>query len=50
VRTFCASGLPPAHKARADLLARTKRHMQDWYANWTQGVLDAPFYRVNSRT
>jgi cytosine/adenosine deaminase-related metal-dependent hydrolase len=50
VRAFCASGLPPAHKARADLLARIKPYMQDWYANWTQGVLDAPFYRVNSRT
>jgi cytosine/adenosine deaminase-related metal-dependent hydrolase len=48
VREACAGGLSPEHKARADLLARIKPYMQDWYSSWTEGLVDAPFYRVNS--
>ena len=48
VRDYCARGLPPEHKARADLLARIKPYAQAWYRGWHEGMVDAPFYRVNS--
>jgi hypothetical protein len=50
VRAFCAKGLTPAQRARADLLARIKPHVQAWYDSWHETMLDRPFYRVNSRT
>jgi 5-methylthioadenosine/S-adenosylhomocysteine deaminase len=49
IRAFCAKGLTPEQRARADLLARIKPHAQDWYAGWHDGLVDRPFYRVNSR-
>lgn len=49
VRKFCARGLSPEHRARADLLAQIKPHVQDWYAGWENGLVDTPFYAVNSR-
>jgi cytosine/adenosine deaminase-related metal-dependent hydrolase len=48
VRQACAHGISPAQRAKADLLARIKPYMQDWYAGWADGMVDAPFYRVNS--
>jgi 5-methylthioadenosine/S-adenosylhomocysteine deaminase len=49
VRAFCAKGLTPEHRARADFLARVKPYAQAWYAGWHQGMVDQPFYAVNSR-
>jgi len=49
VRAFCAKGLTPEHRARADLLARIKPYVQAWYGTWHENMLDRPFYRVNSR-
>ncbi len=49
IRAFCAKGLTPEQRARADLLARVKPHAQTWYAGWHDGLVDRPFYRVNSR-
>ncbi len=49
VRAVCAGGLSAEHRARADILARIKPHMQAWYAGWVDGMTDAPFYVVNSR-
>ena len=49
IRAFCAKGLTPEQRARADLLARVKPHAQAWYAGWHDGLVDRPFYRVNSR-
>jgi len=49
VRAFCARGLTPEHRARADLLARIKPYVQAWYGTWHETMLDRPFYRVNSR-
>jgi len=49
VRTFCAKGLTPAQRARADLLASIKPYVQAWYGTWQQDMADQPFYRVNSR-
>ena len=49
VRRFCEKGLPPERRARADLLARIKPHMQKWYAGWERKSEQAPFYQVSSR-
>jgi len=49
VRAFCAKGLTAEQRARADLLARIKPHVQAWYGSWHQDMLERPFYRVNSR-
>jgi len=49
VRSFCEKGLPPERRARADLLARIKPHMQKWYAGWERKSEQAPFYQVSSR-
>jgi cytosine/adenosine deaminase-related metal-dependent hydrolase len=49
VRAFCAKGLTPEQRARADLLARIKPYLQAWYGSWHQGMVDEPFYRVNGR-
>src|SRR5262249_30693340 len=49
IRAFCAKGLTPEQRARADLLARIKPYAQAWYAGWHDGLVDQPFYRVNSR-
>ena len=50
VRAFCAKGLTPEQKARADLLRKIKPYVQSWYSTWHETMLDQPFYRVNSRT
>jgi 5-methylthioadenosine/S-adenosylhomocysteine deaminase len=50
VRAFCAKGLTPEHRARADLLRKIKPYVQAWYGTWHANMLDQPFYRVNSRT
>ena len=49
VREFCAKGLTPEQRARADLLARIKPYVQAWYGTWHETMFDRPFYRVNSR-
>jgi 5-methylthioadenosine/S-adenosylhomocysteine deaminase len=49
VREFCARGLSPEQKARADMMMRIKPYMQAWYRDWEKPVLGAPFYVVNSR-
>jgi cytosine/adenosine deaminase-related metal-dependent hydrolase len=49
VRDFCAKGLTPEQRARADLLAKIKPYVQAWYGTWHENMLDRPFYRVNSR-
>lgn len=49
VRTFCAKGLPEEHRRRAETLARIKPYVQRWYKDWDQGVVDSPYYRMNSR-
>ena len=50
VREFCSKGLPEEHRERADMLAKIKPYMQQWYRGWHEGMVDEPFYRVNSRT
>jgi hypothetical protein len=50
VREFCAKGLTPEQRARADLLRKIKPYVQAWYGTWHENMLDQPFYRVNSRT
>jgi 5-methylthioadenosine/S-adenosylhomocysteine deaminase len=50
VRDFCAKGLTPEQRARADLLARIKPYAQAWYGSWHRDMVDRPFYAVNSRT
>ena len=50
VRDFCSKGLPADHQIRADMLARIKPHMQAWYREWHAGMVDKPFYSVNSRS
>jgi len=50
VRTFCAKGLTPEQRARADFLKKIKPYVQAWYATWHETMLDQPFYRLNSRT
>jgi cytosine/adenosine deaminase-related metal-dependent hydrolase len=49
VRTFCERGLPPEHRARAEMLARIKPYAQRWYEGWEDSMVSDPFYRVNSR-
>jgi 5-methylthioadenosine/S-adenosylhomocysteine deaminase len=49
VRAFCARGLTAEQRARADLLARIKPHVQAWYDSWHEDMLERPFYPVNSR-
>jgi 5-methylthioadenosine/S-adenosylhomocysteine deaminase len=49
VRAFCAKGLTPEQRARANLLARIKPHVQAWYGTWHHGMVEQPFYRVNAR-
>jgi len=49
VRAYCAKGLPEEQRIRADMLARIKPYVQAWYRNWHEGMVDTPFYRVNSR-
>jgi len=49
VRAFCAKGLAPEQRARADLLARIKPYVQAWYGSWHENMLDRPFYPINSR-
>ena len=49
IRAFCDKGLSPEQRARADLLAELKPHVQQWYAGWEDGMAEAPFYRVNGR-
>jgi len=48
VREFCGRGLTPEHQARADTLARIKPYAQAWYKRWEDGMLEEPFYRMNS--
>ena len=50
VRAFCAKGLAPEQRARADFLRKIKPYVQAWYGTWHEVMLDQPFYRVNSRT
>ncbi len=50
VRAFCAKGLTPEQRVRADLLRKIKPYVQAWYGSWHENMLDQPFYRVNSRT
>jgi cytosine/adenosine deaminase-related metal-dependent hydrolase len=50
VREFCSKGLPDEHRKRADMLAKIKPYMQRWYRGWHEGMVEEPFYRVNSRT
>ncbi len=49
VRAFCAKGLTPQQRTRADLLARIKPYVQAWYRTWHLNMVDRPFYGVNSR-
>jgi len=49
VRAFCAKGLAPEQRARADLLARIKPYVQAWYGTWHEDMLNQPYYRANSR-
>jgi 5-methylthioadenosine/S-adenosylhomocysteine deaminase len=48
VRAFCERGLPAEHQARADMLARIKPYMHAWYRRWEEGMVDRPYYRMNS--
>ena len=45
VRTFCEQGLPAEHRARAEMLARIKPHVQRWYEGWEDGMVSEPYYR-----
>jgi cytosine/adenosine deaminase-related metal-dependent hydrolase len=47
---FLAKGIGPEQRATADMLRRLKPLVQAWYRGWHEGVVDAPFYPVNSRT
>ncbi len=49
VRNFCAKGLSEEHKRRAETLARIKPYAQRWYRQWHEGMVNEPFYRVNSK-
>jgi 5-methylthioadenosine/S-adenosylhomocysteine deaminase len=49
VRAFCARGLTPEQRARADTLRRIKPYVQAWYKDWEKPVLGTPFYTINSR-
>src|SRR5271169_3867498 len=46
VRAFCAKGLTPEQRARADLLQKIKPYVQAWYGTWHETMLDQPFYPV----
>jgi 5-methylthioadenosine/S-adenosylhomocysteine deaminase len=48
VRDFCSRGLAEEHQKRADMLAKIKPYAQKWYRTWHEGMVDKPFYRVNS--
>lgn len=48
VRAFCERGLPPEHRARAEMLAKIKPHMHAWYRGWDAGQVERPYYRMNS--
>ncbi|MGH7038633.1 MAG: amidohydrolase family protein [Stellaceae bacterium] len=48
VRACCAKGLTREQRERADLLARIKPYVQSWYGGWHRGMVDEPFYCVNS--
>jgi 5-methylthioadenosine/S-adenosylhomocysteine deaminase len=50
VRDFCTRGLPDEHRKRADMLARIKPYMHQWYRGWHEGMVDKPFYSVNSKS
>jgi cytosine/adenosine deaminase-related metal-dependent hydrolase len=50
VREFCARGITPEHRKRADMLGRIKPYAQAWYRDWDKRVMAAPYYPVNSRT
>jgi cytosine/adenosine deaminase-related metal-dependent hydrolase len=49
VRDYCSKGLSEEHLKRADTLARIKPYAQRWYRQWHEGMVEQPFYRVNSR-
>src|SRR4051812_43824328 len=49
VKSFCSKGLSEEHRKRADMLARIKPYAQKWYRGWDEGLVDKPFYRVNSQ-
>jgi cytosine/adenosine deaminase-related metal-dependent hydrolase len=49
VREFCARPLLPEQATRAVMLARIKPYAQAWYRTWHEGMVDSPFYAVNSR-
>lgn len=50
VRSFCARGIPDAQRERIAQLQRLKPYVHAWYAGWEDHMLDAPFYRFNSRS
>ena len=50
VRAFCAKGLTPEQRARAEFFQKMKPYVQAWEGTWHESMLDQPFYRVNSRT
>src|SRR4051812_24099532 len=50
VREFCARGLSEEERQRAVMLSKIKPYVQSWYRGWHDGMVDEPFYRVNSRT
>jgi cytosine/adenosine deaminase-related metal-dependent hydrolase len=49
VRELCARPLLPEQATRAVMLARIKPYAQAWYRTWHEGMVDSPFYAVNSR-
>ncbi|HSD43613.1 MAG TPA: amidohydrolase family protein [Burkholderiales bacterium] len=49
VREFCAHGLSPEQRKRADMLRRIKPYAQAWYRDWEKRVMSTPYYQVNSR-
>lgn len=49
VKAFCEKGLTEEQRKRAEMLARIKPYAQKWYRDWHEGMVDEPFYRVNSR-
>jgi 5-methylthioadenosine/S-adenosylhomocysteine deaminase len=49
IREFCSRPLSSAHAARAEMLAHIKPYAQAWYRTWHEGMVESPFYAVNSR-
>jgi len=49
-RKVLSKGLDAAQRGRAELLQRVKTHAQAWYADWSEPMLDKPYYVWNSRT